>query len=136
MRNPFRPRHDPDRPAPGGIDGRLVDYVRLYPPDTPFYWGQGFNHSLTNVPAINGGQWINQFLPDKEFLVPAGVTLQAYLFPVPSGTSGAFQAQLNGATARPGVGPLTAKIMDAHATALQGMQPAPLNDVAHSWARS
>jgi hypothetical protein len=136
VRNPFARGHDPDRPAPGGIDGQRVDYVRWYPPDTPFLWGQGFNHAFTNVPAVNGGMWINQFLPDKEFEVPAYVTSLAYLFPVAGGTSGAFQAQLVGATAKPTTGPLTAQVMNAHGQALQAMQPASLDTLAGSFARS
>lgn len=134
--NPFARSHDPDRPAPGGIDGQRTDYVRWYPPDTPFHWGQGFNHAFTNVPAINGGRWINEFLPDKEFEVPAFVSTLGYLFPVASGTSGAFQAQLVGVTAKPPAGPLTAKVMDTHATALQQMPPANLSALAGGFARS
>lgn len=138
VNNPFRPKltHDPDRPLPGGIDGQKVDYIRWYPPDTPFLWGQGFNHSFTNVPAINGGRWINQFLPDKEYEVPPFVSMQAYLFPVASGTSGSFQAQLVGGNPRPPTGQLTARVMDAHASALQAMQPAPLSAVAGSWGKT
>lgn len=136
VRNPFARTHDPDRPLPGGIDGQRVDYERWYPPDTPFHWGQGFNHAFTNVPAINGGRWINQFLPDTNFEVPAFVTQLGYLFPVASGTSGAFQAQLVGGSARPVTGLPTVKALEAHARALQQLAPAGLDTLAGGWARS
>jgi hypothetical protein len=135
-RNPFWRPHNPDRPAPGGIDGVRTDYVRWYPPDTPFHWGQGFNHPFTNVPAINGGRWINEFLPDKEYEVPAFISQLAYLFPVAGGTSGSFQAQLVGGNARPTTAQRTALLMDAHATALQQLAPAPLDSMAGGFARS
>lgn len=134
--NPFKRSHDPDEPRPGGIDGVRTDYVRWYPPDTPFRWGQGFNHAFTNVPAINGGRWINEFLPDKEYEVPAYVSQLGYLFPVAGGTSGAFQAQLVAGNPRQPVGTRTAQVMSAHANALQAMQPASLDALAGGFARS
>lgn len=136
MNNPFRRKHDPVEPRPGGIDGVRVDWVRWYPPDTPFRWGQGFQTVFSNVPAINGGRWLNQFLPDKEFEVPPAVSYGAYAFPAAAGSSGAFQAQLVGGNVRPATGITTARVMEAHAAALQRLRAAGLDVLAGGFARS
>ena len=132
--NPFAKPHDPNRVAPGGIDGTRVDYVRWYPPDTPFHWGQGFNHALTNVPAINGGRWINEFLPDKNYETPFGVGLIAWMWPAAVGTDGRTQVQLGGGP-NPVAGPPVAIAMDAYAKA-QAKRPGSVADLAGGFARS
>lgn len=135
MRNPFkRDGHDPERPAPGGIDGVPVDYVRWYPPDTPFLWGQGFEHAFTNVPAINGGRWINEFLPDSGWELPFGVLSISHMWPAIVGTDGVYQKQLNWGGS-PGVaGPPMATVMEAFGKA-QARIAADISSLAGSFAR-
>lgn len=139
MRNPFAKKHDPDRPAPGGIDGGPVDYVRWYPPDTPFRWGQGFPTPFTNVPAINGGRWPQErrfTIPDHHWEMPWGVEEIAYRWPGIVGTSGAWERQLVGSGApQHSAGAPVATAMDAYAQA-QAQRPADISVFAGSFARS
>jgi len=80
-------------PAPGGVMGRPVDYVRWYPPDTPYLWGQGFpTPQMMNYFS----QWTKQFLPTTHFQNPPGVVTSSHMWPVGFGQSGDFQNQLNG----------------------------------------
>lgn len=98
------PRYDPRasgqwpdsdlRPAPGGVEGRPVDYVRWHPPDTPYLWGQGFP---TPFGLNYFSQWTRQFLPTTRLQLPANVPLDAHMYPTSFGQNGTFQNQLNGA---------------------------------------
>lgn len=135
-RNPFAQTHDDTAPRVGGVDGVATDWVRWYPPDTPFKWGQGFPVPYTGAAMNFGGRWLNQFLPDKEFEVPPEISYQAYAYPVAAGTSGAFQSQLGGAVAHPVTGRLTSTIMDAYGRAQQQAAPGPLEALAGSFWRS
>lgn len=111
-RNPFiRPARDTD-PRPAGLDGKPVDYVRWYPPDTPFLWGQAFGIPLNDVPRLNGGQWPNQPLPGSQWEVPFGVDEIAHMFPGAVGTAGQYQEQLLGMGTAGVAGPVQAEAMD------------------------
>ena len=138
LKNPFAREHDPDRPAPGGIDGQVVDYVRWYPPDTPFRWGQGFNHALTNVPAINGGRWPQDarfVIPDGHWQLPWGVDAVAYLWPATVGSDGRFQKQLDLAGTPATTGPPMATALNEFADAVS-KRTAAITSLAGGFARS
>lgn len=128
---------DDSRPRPGGVEGDRTDWVRWYPPDTPFGWGQGFPTNFTNVPAIMGGRWPNEFLPDQHWMMPYGVEIATHMWPAAVGSDGRFQAQLNGAgTARPTAGVPVATIMFQHGQVLANLPAASLDALAGGFGRS
>ena len=128
---------DDSQPAPGGVEGQKVDWERWYPPDTPFKWGQGFPTNFTNVPAIMGGRWPNEFLPDQFWTMPYGVDLAAHMWPGAVGSDGRFQAQLNGnGTAKPTAGTPTATVMYQYGQALANLPAASLAALAGGFGRS
>lgn len=100
------------RPEPGGVYGGPVDYVRWYPPDTPFLWGQGFP---TPWGLNYFSQWTQQFLPTTTYQLPIGVTDQ--MFPHSFGRAGTFQTQLNGAVPVGTANSVTVDELNKHADA-------------------
>lgn len=139
MRNPQVAEDAPwddTRPEPGGVEGGRTDWVRWYPPDTPFKWGQGFPTPFTNVPAASGGLYNNQFLPGSRWQMPFGVALATQLFPAAYGSDGRFQEQLSAGTPRPPVGVAVSTVMFQHGEALSKMPAASLADLAGGFGRA
>jgi hypothetical protein len=138
-RNPLAQEDTPwddTRPALGGVEGRRTDWIRWYPPDTPFGWGQGFPTVFSNVPAINGGRWINEFLPDAHWQMPYGVALETQMWPAAYGSDGRFQSQLSAGTPRPPTGVPVATVMFQHGQALSQLPAASLTQLAGGFGRS
>ena len=119
----------------GGMDGQRTDYVRWYPPDTPFLWGQGFGMPFSNVAAINGGRWPQTFLPDPRYMFPYGMSQSGYMFPVVGGSSGGFQAQMVVGTPGQQMTAATAIMAEQHAAA-RATQPGSLMGLAGGFGRS
>lgn len=138
MNNPFIRKvvKPPDtKPLPGGVDGKPVDYVRWYPPDTPFHWGQGFPGP---VGQLYFSQWINDPHGHAFFLNPPAVEggrVDPYfqMFPAVSGLNYAGLQMNGGGTAQPPASLATAVTSAQRAQALADLPPASPDVAAFSF---